>query len=424
MPDPTDMQRELAAAVGGAMRPAGPEDAVDGVRAGWVVEPASAEGAASALEWCSTRREPVLIRGGATHLAWGRPPARIGVIVSTRRLDRIVRYEPGDLTVTVEAGASIAGVNQQLARQGQWLPLDVLSDAATIGGAIATNDSGPLRHRYGTPRDQVIGIRLATADGRLASAGGQVVKNVAGYDLSKLMAGSFGTLAAIVAATFKLAPRPAATATLVVEFDDGRALAAAAAAIGASQLDPMCLEAEASFGTAAGYRLIVRFGGTPAANEDQAAAARALAARTGSRGADRIVTGSEDEAFWRDWRARRGDGAGALVRASWMPARLADVLKLLGDVHRDGGAPVALSARAAVGSGTIAIGGDTAGQAAAVQRLRGADALGHVVLVRADAALKAAADVWGAAPPAFAIAAMVKAALDPSGILNAARGPI
>ena len=98
---------------------------------------------------------------------------------------------------------------------GQWLPLDPpFADAATIGGILATNDSGPLRHRYGTPRDLIIGVQLATTDGVLAKAGGQVVKNVAGYDLSKLVAGSFGSLAAIVSATFKLSPLPAASKTM------------------------------------------------------------------------------------------------------------------------------------------------------------------------------------------------------------------
>ena len=107
---------------------------------------------------------------------------------------------------------------------------------------LATNDSGPLRHRYGTPRDLVIGVQLATTDGRLVKAGGNVVKNVAGYDLGKLVSGSFGSLAAIVSATFKLAPLPAASKTLVAAFGDRRRLAQAAQAIGASQLEPSAFD--------------------------------------------------------------------------------------------------------------------------------------------------------------------------------------
>src|SRR4051812_49767352 len=141
------------------------------------------------------------------------------------RLNRILAHEHGDMTATIEAGASLADVNRALAIHGQMLPLDPpFADRATIGGLLATNDSGPLRHRYGTPRDLVIGIKLATTDGVVTKAGGQVVKNVAGYDLSKLITGSFGSLAAIVNAPFKLAPIPPAAKTLRITPADAAAV--------------------------------------------------------------------------------------------------------------------------------------------------------------------------------------------------------
>ena len=148
------------------------------------------------------------------------------------------------------------------------LPLDPpFADRATIGGLLATNDSGPLRHRYGTPRDLVIGVQLATTDGTLAKAGGQVVKNVAGYDLSKLITGSFGSLAAIVSATFKLAPLPAASKTLRFAVRDGEALAAAVRTVMASQLEPVAFEvrAESAPDVAQAFRLavLVRFASLP-----------------------------------------------------------------------------------------------------------------------------------------------------------------
>src|SRR5262249_52736730 len=148
-------------------------------------------------------------------------------------------------TATVQAGARIADVNRELARHGQWLPIESPFPGATIGGAIATNDSGPLRHRYGTPRDLVIGIRLALTDGRLIKAGGNVVKNVAVYDLGKLMSGSFGSLAAIVSAPFKLTPLAAASSTLVARFETLDALVAAFDAIAASQLEMSAFEVQA-----------------------------------------------------------------------------------------------------------------------------------------------------------------------------------
>ncbi len=135
----------------------------------------------------------VAICGGGTKSEWGSSPAAPAVMLSTLSLNRVVAHRHGDLTATIEAGARLDDVNRELARHGQWLPLDPpWSDRATIGGIVATNDAGPRRHRYGTPRDLIIGIEIARADGVRAKAGGIVVKNVAGYDLARLMTGSFG----------------------------------------------------------------------------------------------------------------------------------------------------------------------------------------------------------------------------------------
>ena len=208
----------------------------------YVVEPESAEELAGLLAWASHEHVSVVLRGRGTKLGWGRRGGRIDLVVSTRRLNRVLAHAHGDLTATVEAGATVGELNRELARHGQWLPLQTSFEEATIGGTIATNESGPLRHRHGTPRDLLIGVQLATTDGRLVKAGGNVVKNVAGYDLGKLVCGSFGSLAAIVTATFKLAPLPAASTTLVAAFRDRRGLAQAAQAVGASQLEPSAFD--------------------------------------------------------------------------------------------------------------------------------------------------------------------------------------
>jgi len=368
-----------------------------------------------------------VIRGGGSRMSWGRPPHAVDVVLSMRPLSRILRYEPADLTVTVEAGITVADLNRELARRGQWLPIDVPSPAATVGGAIATNDSGALRHRYGAPRDQIIGIRLATADGRLAAAGGQVVKNVAGYDLGKLVAGSFGTLAAIVSATFKVAPRPAASSTLALTFADGGALAAAAGEIAASQLDPLSVEAEINLGAAAARpirQLLVRFGGTAASNLDQVAAAARLAAPFGPATEARLLD-HDDADMWRDRDARVWSGSGAILRASWMPARLGDVLVLLKGVADATDVTIDFAGRAAVGSGTLRVEGDAGAQVAAIARLRERpETLGHVVVARAALEVKKHVDVWGPAPASLGIARAIKRALDPAGVLGAGRGPI
>src|SRR5262249_15450477 len=146
-------------------------------------------------------------------------------------------------------GATLRDVNAQLARHGQWLPLDPpFGDRATIGGILATNDSGPLRHRHGAPRDLVIGVRLATAGGVLTETGGEGGQDGGGYDLSKLVSGSFGSLAAIVSATFKLAPLPRASKTAIVEAADVDALQQIVRDVMASQLEPLAFEVRVDLG--------------------------------------------------------------------------------------------------------------------------------------------------------------------------------
>ncbi|MBI4886093.1 MAG: FAD-binding oxidoreductase, partial [Acidobacteria bacterium] len=302
----------------------------------------------------------------------------------------------------------------------QWLPLDA-PEGATIGGVIATNDSGPLRHRYGTPRDLLIGVQLATTDGRLIKAGGNVVKNVAGYDLGKLVSGSFGSLAAIVSATFKLLPAPAASRTLVAGFRDPQAAAGAAAAIGNSQLEPMALEVHASAGPPCACQLLVRFATSPAATLAQIAAAREMVASNDIA----VAAGPDETTLWRDHAARVWAAPGAVVKLTWLPAALAQVLTAIADLPSAAGVGVQLAGRAGVGSGLLRIEGDPAAQAAAVGRLRARpDLVRHVTVLRASPALKQNVDVWGPSGVAGALAGSIKRALDPAGILNAGRGPV
>ena len=164
----------------------------------------------------------MLTRGAGTKTGWGAEP-EADIVLSTAKLNAVLAHRHGDLTATVQAGASLAGVNRALADRGQWIPLDPpWADRATIGGLIATNDSGPRRHRYGAPRDLIIGIDFVRADGVAAKAGGIVVKNVAGYDIARLLTGSFGSLAVIVGATFKLFPLPPASRTVVIDIPSER----------------------------------------------------------------------------------------------------------------------------------------------------------------------------------------------------------
>ncbi len=208
-----------------------------------VLEPTDAASLAAKLKWANAQGLAVAVRGAGTKQAWGAPASRTDVVLSTLGLNSGVDHVAGDLVATVPAGATLVAVNDVLRREKQWLPLDPgVSPLATIGGVIATNDSGPRRHRYGTPRDLIIGIEIALADGRTAKAGGRVVKNVAGYDLSKLLCGSLGSLGVITSATFKLAPVAPVSCTVAATVGDLRRLGDLALAIAGAPLMPSTIE--------------------------------------------------------------------------------------------------------------------------------------------------------------------------------------
>ena len=420
---------ELATLAGAAgVRPAADADAIDAVAPALLVEPETPEALAAVLAWASRQGVRVLLRGGGTRLAWGRPPAPFDLLLSTRRLSRILRHEPGDLTVSAEAGMPVAALNRALAIHGQSLPLDVPSDASTVGGLLAVNDSGPRRHRHGAPRDLLIGMHLATTDGRLVKAGGNVVKNVAGYDLGRLMCGSFGSLAAIVSATFKLAPVPAAATSLVCDFASADALGQASAAIAGSQLDAMCVDVrvEAGAGVASGgtYRLLIRFAGPSEVNDAQMAQAeRELAPFDPSR--SEAISGEADRQTWNDQTRGPWSSSGAVVRLSWLPATLPAVADLVATLGRATGATLTLTARAALGTGHLRVDADIRTQAAAIASLRSRpDIVSHVVVARATPDLKALTDVWGPARDTLALLQRIKSTMDPNGVLNVSRGPI
>src|SRR5579859_2037639 len=191
------------------VRTAEASDAVCGVQPSLVVEPGTEQDVAKVLRLANAAGLAVIPRGGGSKLEWGNPPRRADVILSLARLNRVIEHAWADLTVNVEAGCTIANLQQALAKHGQQLALDTLwAERATVGGVLSTNDSGALRLRFGALRDLVIGVTVALADGTLASSGGRVVKNVAGYDLPKLVTGALGTLGVITRAFFRLHPLP------------------------------------------------------------------------------------------------------------------------------------------------------------------------------------------------------------------------
>jgi glycolate oxidase FAD binding subunit len=258
---------------------------------------------------------------------------RIGEDLSTEALDRVLEHEAGDLTCTVEAGIRLSALREALAASGQRLSLDPPGDP-TIGACLAGRLSGPLSHRYGTPRDLVLGVTLVLGDGTVASSGGKVVKNVAGYDLGKLVCGSEGRLALIARVSLRLHPLPPAAATLVVETADAAAIVRA---LRRSQLDPSALDVLHP------GRVAVLFEG-----RERAVAAQLDAARS-------LVGGAVAEgAVWEEARERQGRSLG---RVRFSPADLGNALTTLDEAvvrpaagiayvaHRVGGVPAPAARR-------------------------------------------------------------------------------
>ena len=205
----------------------------------------------------------VRVIGAATKLRWA-PSAQPALELSTTGLDRILEHNAGDLTAVLEAGVPLARAQERFREAGQMLALDPPdAGGATIGGIVATNDSGPLRHRYGAMRDLVVGVTVALSDGTLAKSGGKVIKNVAGYDLAKLFTGSFGTLGLIVRVAVRLHPLPPRTASAVGGSDEPDRLGAAAIELAARPLEADCLDVDWRDGAG---RLLVRFGSAAASD--------------------------------------------------------------------------------------------------------------------------------------------------------------
>src|SRR5438132_1952740 len=260
---------DLRAIVGAEhMRAGTAEDALDGVRPQMVIEPANAEEMAKVLKTATNAGLQVIPRGGGTKLDWGNPPRGAQLIISTGRLNHVVEHAWGDMTATVEAGCTVQQLQQTLAEHGQRLALDPLwPEKATIGGILRSEESGPLRIRFGSLRDLIIGITLVLPDGTVAKSGGKVVKNVAGYDLPKLATGSLGTLAVITQAVFRLHPLPHETRTLTFAAPDVEPLCELALGIQGSQLAFVSLQVRAGGSVEPG--LDVAFEGTRAGLDSQ-----------------------------------------------------------------------------------------------------------------------------------------------------------
>jgi glycolate oxidase FAD binding subunit len=398
-------------------------DHVDGVVPRVVVAPATIDDVARTLAWASDARLSVVLRGSGTKDRWGRVPGPVDVVLRLDRLNHVIAHEASDLTATVEAGARLRGVNRHLARHGQYLPFDPPhADHATIGGVLATNDIGPLRHRFGSPRDLLIGMTIVMADGSVSSSGGRVVKNVAGYDIGRLMTGSHGCLAAIVSATFKLAPLPPFSRTLRVRAARASDVPAFTDLLRQNQCEPEALEVhlERRAGNNSQVSLLVRYATVEPAVDDACRQTRMCAEQIGA-GVE-TADGADAERWWSGHVAAPAAAGRMQLRLSWKPSEFE---RAAGALHAAvGDADVDWIGRAAVGSGLMGIGGDPARHAAVVGELRAGPVFTHVVVVDAPANLRREVDVWNVPAPQRALWQALKVACDPSQVLGAGRGPL
>jgi glycolate oxidase FAD binding subunit len=365
--------------------------------------PETFEAAAAALAAAGAESRSVRILGAGTKVGWGFPTPQADLELHTTNLNRIVEHNAGDLTAVLEAGVPLAQAQRRFASEGQMLALDPAlgpDSAATIGGVIATGDSGPLRHRYGAPRDLVVGTTVALSDGTIARSGGKVIKNVAGYDLGKLFAGSFGTLGMILAVSVRLHPVPVATGTALGSSDDPDLLGTAARALAAApfELEALDVSWNAGHGT-----IMARSGGAEAVRRSTRVAAlmRDLRLRP-------VDVEIDDAEIWERQRAAQRSERRALVRLAARPSLLSAVLHA---AEACGGTVVG---RAALGSSFVALDPD------AVVTLREGLPAGTVAAVLdGPAELRGQLDPWGT-PDGGALELMrrLKARFDPAGACN------
>jgi glycolate oxidase FAD binding subunit len=365
-------------------------------------DPSTAAEAAEALRAAAVSGQRVRIAGNGTKLGWGNPIAPPDVELHTTSMARVVAHNEGDFTAIVEPGLPFATLQSELAAKGQMLAIDPPADEATVGGVFAAADSGPLRHRYHAPRDLIIGVQLALADGSVARAGGTVIKNVAGYDLAKLFTGSFGTLGLIAEIAVRLHPLPQGTATAVGRSDDPAKLAAGAAACAREPLEADAFDVGWD---AQGGAILVRLSGETASA--RVAKTLPLLADAG------LVTAVEedDDAIWARQREGQRSPDGVVVQVATGQASLRLVL----EAARAAGAT--LVGRAALGLSWLRLDGMADDAAAArVTELREWLAPGSVTVTDAPAAVREAVDPWGPVDPArLALMRSVKARFDPTG---------
>jgi glycolate oxidase FAD binding subunit len=385
--------------------------AVAGVVPRDVVTPRSIDELAAIVRELHDARKAFAFVGGGTHLALGNAPRALDTVIRMTALDDVVDYTPEDQTITVEAGITLAELDAVLAQHGQMLPLDVADrEHATVGGLVATNAYGRRRQRYGTAKDLIVGVGVVRPDGVRARGGGKVVKNVAGFDLPKLMVGSLGTLGAIATVTFRLYPVAETTRAAALAFEYADDVAAAARALIDRRLEP---ESVALYND---DTLVVSIAGMQRGVDAQMAALLdEIAPATSARA--RELTELERQSYEQRERAVRRDGAWRL-RIAAPPSTGVARLGALADAP-----PVAVPVAYPLLGVALRAYADAPAPMSGVREHVAAETrgTGHVVISAMPDAARGSIDAWGPPPPSFALIRALKNNFDPHGLCNPGR---
>lgn len=391
---------------------------IDGLSPRVIHRPGDATEVAEILRTAADLGRSVAPLGGRTQLALGNPPESVDEAIDLRTIDRVLHFEPDDLTLSVEAGARFADVQAVLAERGQSLPIEVPEpERATIGGLIATALSGPRRLGSGSLRDLLIGISVAYPSGVVAKAGGVVVKNVTGFDLMRLHHGALGTLGVIVSANFKTIPLARSEATVIATFATVDAAFDATDRVRSGRVRPLALEVDRS---GAQWRVSVRIAGRTSTVE-------LLANETRSElGGEAQTLSAEASADW--WRGHVQaqslvrDGR-VLIRAGVAPREtrrlISDAISVLSErvVSAD-------TLHASPGLGSVLI--EAPAACLTEKSLAGLQAgllevAAHVTILSAPPELKTCLDVWGRQPETLSVMRALKAEFDPKRTINPGR---
>lgn len=398
------------------VRAAAANDAAAGVQPKLIVEPGSELELAQVLKLANEAGLAVIPRGGGTKLAWGNPPRRADLILSTARLNRVTEHAWADMTVTVEAGCTLQTVQETLALHGQRLAIDTLwPSRATVGGVLSTNDSGALRLRFGALRDLIIGVTLALADGTLASSGGKVVKNVAGYDLPKLVTGAFGTLGVITRAVFRLHPVPKAAHTVSCLARDVSEAQRFLLAIQDSKLAHSALQLHCVAG--APPQVDVLFEGVEAGLNAQAERLKSILAPALLTGPGPVVWKARGELYSA---AKDSKSDCAVAKISVLPSGIGDALATLASASANKARCNAVVQ--ATGIGCVHLQGEPAPMVSALKSLRAElERTGGSLVIAHRPATMSPLDAWGEPGDTLPLMRAIKQQLDPKSTLNSGR---